>query len=220
MFTACWSLKGGAGTSVVCAGLAIVLRRRRRSGPVLLVDLAGDQPAVLGIPEPSGPGLAEWVAAGSAAPPDALARLEVPVAPGLSLLPRGRGQLDGAPPDLLVQLLATGGRSVVVDCGTLDPWQTPHLGQRVASEATRSLLVTRSCHLALRRAARSPVHPSGVVVVREPGRVLGDPEIATALTAPLVASVGCDPAVARAVDSGLLVSRLPRRFAEVVGALA
>lgn len=219
MFTACWSLKGGAGTSVVSAGLAIVLGRRR-SGPVLLVDLAGDQPAVLGVPEPSGPGLGEWVAAGSAAPPDALARLEVPVAPGLSLLPRGRGPLDAAPPDLLVQLLATGSRSVVVDCGTLDPWQAPHLGQRVAAEATRSLLVTRSCYLALRRAARSPVHPSGVVVVREPGRVLDDPEIATALTAPLVASVGCDPAVARAVDSGLLVSRLPRRFAEVVGALA
>ena len=39
---------------------------------VYLADLAGDVPAVLGLPEPVGPGLAEWVtAASSPACPDA-----------------------------------------------------------------------------------------------------------------------------------------------------
>src|SRR5207253_1858289 len=61
------------------------------SSPVgaVLVDLAGDGPAVLGVPEPDGPGVAGWLAAGATVPADALARLEVPVGDGLSLLACG-----------------------------------------------------------------------------------------------------------------------------------
>src|SRR5215211_2524357 len=68
---ACWAAKGGAGTTVVATALARVLTSGAPAG-ALLADLAGDVPAVLGLPEPTGPGLAEWLAAGEDVPPDAL----------------------------------------------------------------------------------------------------------------------------------------------------
>lgn len=219
MITACWSLKGGSGTTVVAAGLALA-QQRRSAERVLLVDLAGDQPAVLGVPQPIGPGVAEWMAAGPSAPPDALARLETTVGPGLALLHRGDGDLRAGAAELLVQVLAGSGRRVVVDCGTLVPGRAVDAAVRVAAEATRSLLVTRPCFLALSRAEHAPLTPSGVVVVREPGRCLTDRTVADTVRAPVVLSVDVDPAVARAVDSGLLVSRLPRRFAQVLRAVA
>ena len=43
----------------------------------------------------------------------------------------------------------------------------------IVAAATVSLLVVRPCFLALRRAVAAPVRPSGVVLVREPGRSLG-----------------------------------------------
>lgn len=219
MITACWSLKGGAGTTVVAAGLALV-QRHTAGEPTLLVDLAGDQPALLGLPLPAGPGVAEWVAAGSSAPPDALARLEVPVGPGLALLHRGHGPLAVGGAELLVQLLASSGRNVVVDCGTLRWAHEVTVAQSVAAEATRSLLITRACFLALRDASAAPLRPSGVVVVREAGRLLSDRQVADYTQAPVVGSVAVDPAVARAVDTGLLVSRLPRRFTDVMRSVA
>ena len=72
IFVACWSAKGGCGTTVVAVSLASLLAR---AGGALVADLAGDVPAVLGMPEPSGPGLADWLAAGESVPADALARL-------------------------------------------------------------------------------------------------------------------------------------------------
>ena len=219
MVTACWSLKGGSGTTVVAAGLALSIQRRI-GRPVLLVDLAGDLPAALGLPEPTGPGVAEWLAAGPSVPPDALARLEGPVAPGLALLHRGTGPLPPGTGGLLVQVLASAGRGVVVDCGTLPAGGPGSVAEQLAAEASRSLLVTRPCYLAVRRLARAPLCPSGVVIVRDPGRALSDDEVARQAGAPVVGSVALDPAVARAVDCGLLVSRLPRGFAEVMRAVA
>jgi hypothetical protein len=57
---------------------------------------------------------------------------------------------------------------------------------------------------------RSPVRPTGVVLVDEPGRSLGQRDIEHALGVPVEAVVSLDPAVARAVDAGLLASRVPR----------
>ena len=61
MLVACWSSKGGAGTTVVAATLALLLSRQEPAVAVL-ADLAGDAPVALGLPEPEGPGLAEWLA--------------------------------------------------------------------------------------------------------------------------------------------------------------
>src|SRR5690606_12898341 len=143
-------------------------------GSVLLVDLAGDLPACLGVPESSGPGVAEWLAAGPEVPPDALHRMRIPLIGGLHLLPRGEGPLLARRSATLVQLLATSGHTVVVDCGRLDHSQVA-LGSadaRVAAESDRSLLVSRLCFLGLKRAGRAPLRPSGLIVVEEPGRSL------------------------------------------------
>lgn len=206
MVVSCWSAKGGSGTTVVAVSLALVLAARGGPG-VLLVDLAGDVPAVLGMADPPGPGLAAWTAAGVDVPADALARLEVPVRPGLDLLARGPGELVPARTDLLGALLATDHRAVVVDCGTLAA-SSPALG--VAAEATSSLLVTRPCYLALRRAVAAPIRPSATVLVTEPGRALDRHDVESVLGVPVAAEVPVDPGVARAVDAGLLASRLPR----------
>jgi Mrp family chromosome partitioning ATPase len=202
----CWALKGGVGTTVVTAALGLTLQRAGHD--VLLVDLAGDLPAALGLPEPDGPGLTDWLAAGDDVPADGLGRIEVPAAPGLSVLPRGRGPLG---PTVRVEALVTAldaRRSVVVDCGVLDDREPDRAV--VAARSTHSLLVTRACYLALRRASTPPLRPSGVVLVTEPGRALGRDDVEQVVGAPVRAEIAVDPAVARAVDAGLLVTRLPR----------
>ena len=170
MLIACWSTKGGVGTSVVAAALALLLGRTADRG-VVLADLAGDGPAVLGLPEPASPGLAGWLSAGSRVPADALARIEIEVAPGLALLPRGDGPLSAGRAEVLAAVLDGATRTAVVDCGRVDD---PAVAT-VAGRAARSLLVTRSCYVALRRVRLAPVRPSGVVLVTEPGRVLSTP---------------------------------------------
>jgi Mrp family chromosome partitioning ATPase len=202
----CWALKGGVGTTVVTAALGLTLHRAGHD--VLLVDLAGDLPAALGLPEPDGPGLTDWLAAGDDVPADGLGRIELTAAAGLAVLPRGSGPVG---PTSRVEALVTAldpRRSVVVDCGVLDGREPDRAV--VAARGTHSLLVTRACYLALRRAADPPLRPSGVVLVTEPGRALDRDDVERVVGAPVRAEVALDPAVARAVDAGLLVSRLPR----------
>jgi MinD superfamily P-loop ATPase len=205
VLVACWSTKGGVGTTVVAASLALMLSQGGTSG-VVLADLAGDAPAVLGLAEPSSPGLAGWLSAGSRVPADALSRIEVDAAPGLGLLPRGPGHLHPGRADVLAALLDRSPRTAVVDCGRAG-------GAAVAAVIARaqpSLLVTRPCYIALRRAMHAPLCPTGVVVVNEPGRVLSSDDVKSVVGAPVVAEVEIDPAVARLVDAGLLSGRLPR----------
>ena len=216
MLIACWSPKGGSGTTVVATALAVLLAR----GPgALLADLDGDVPAVLGVPEPPKPGLADWLAAGPDVPDDALAHLEAPVRPGLGLLPWGgtRPAVDdhGDGGARLATALAAGPRPVVADCGAA----AVGAGLALASAATLSLLVTRPCYLALRRALVAPLRPSGVVLVAEPGRSLERRQVEEVLGAPVRAVVPFDPAVARAVDAGLLRRRLPPPLARAMGVL-
>jgi hypothetical protein len=205
VLVALWSAKGGSGVTVVAAALASVLTRSSSSG-TLLVDLAGDVPAVLGCPEPAGPGIAEWLAAGASVPADGLGRLEVPVAAGLSLVPRGTGSLEApARGEVLAALLAADARAVVADCGAAPAGAALAL----VAAATHSLLVLRPCYLALRRALASSLRPSGVVLVDEPGRSIRRGDIEDALGVPVRAVVAHDPRIARAVDAGLLARRLP-----------
>lgn len=211
MFTSCWSVKGGAGTSVVAAALALLLARSRSEA--LLVDVAGDAPAVLGVPEPTGPGLVDWLAAGPAVPADGLARLEVPTRGGVAIVPRGRGDLVAtAHAEVLAAVLAGDSRPVVVDCGRVVPGEA-ELARVLAASATRSFLVIRTCYLSLRRAASAPLRPSGLVVVHEAGRVLDVGDVEDVACADALATLPCDPAVARAVDAGELARRLPRSLA-------
>jgi hypothetical protein len=193
----CWAAKGGSGTTVVAASLALLTATRV---PTTLVDLGGDSAAVLGLAEPSGPGVAEWLASPTAGA-DALARLTVPAIAGLDLLPRGHGPAGERWAELAAALAAM--PSAVIDAGTGEP------PSELQAAATQSLLVVRPCFLALRRAVQMTSKPTGVVLVDEPGRSLRARDVEHAVGAPVVAEVLVDPAVARAVDSGLLASRLP-----------
>ena len=164
-------------------------------------------PAVLGLPEPDGPGLGDWLAAPDA-PAEALDRLALDAAPGLHVLPRGRHDGDPARGDALAAALAGNGRPVVVDCGRADGGP----GFAVAAAADASLLVVRPCYLALRRALAAPLRPSGVVLVAEEGRAMGRTDVEDVLGVPVRAVVDHDAAIARAVDAGLLATRLPRQL--------
>lgn len=210
MLIACWSTKGGVGTTVVAAALALTLARVADDGAVL-ADLAGDAPAVLGLAEPTSPGLAGWLSAGDSVPADALARIELDAAPGLAVLPRGEGRLLADRAEVLAAVLDGARRAAVADCGRFDdPAATAVIGR-----ASRSLLVTRPCYLAMRRLHRAPVRPTGVVLVCEPGRALSRADVVAAAGAPVVAEVPVDPQIARAVDAGLLRGRLPRALQPV-----
>lgn len=207
MLVACWSAKGGSGATVVSVALALVLAR---TSEVLLADLAGDVPGALGLAEPESPGLAAWLGAGVDVGVDALARLEVPARPGLAVLPRGTGPVPAVPErvDALAAHLVDDPRPVVVDCGVLGP--AAPVAVALAGAATHSLLVTRACYLSLRRAVRLPLRPSAVVLVEEPGRALTRHDVEEIVGVPVTVEIGLDPAIARAVDAGLLASRLPR----------
>ena len=80
------------------------------------------------------------------------------------------------------------------------------------------LLVTRPCYLALRRAIGVPFVPDHVVLISEHQRCLTERDVSLALALP-VTSVPYDPAIARAIDAGLLAARLPRCLANAIAQL-
>ena len=218
MLTCCWSVKGGSGTTVIAASLALLAA----SSPagVLLVDLAGDVPAVLGLPEPVGPGVREWLAADPAVEADALGHLATAATPGLRVVPAGSASAmpRAVPParvDLLGDALAANPGEVIVDLGVPAPDLLPLLAR-----ADRSLLVLRPCYLALRRATALPTRPTGVVLVTEPGRALGRRDIEDVVGVKVAAEIDVQPAIARAVDAGLLAGRLPRSLSRTLRAAA
>lgn len=213
----CWSVKGGSGTTVVAAALAVTATRVDDRG-VVLVDLAGDGLAALGGPSASGPGVRDWLAGSDGAEGhgddgvdgDAPATLEVRISDRLAVLPRGgSGAADDARrvPELLTRLAADG-RVVICDCGTLT--RSDAVACAVAGASPHSLLVTRCCYLSLRRTPDAPVRPSGVVVISEPGRALGSADVAEVVGAPVLAELPLDARLARTVDAGVLLGRLSR----------
>jgi cellulose biosynthesis protein BcsQ len=204
MLVACWSVKGGSGTTVVSAGLALAVAATGHD--TLLVDMAGDLPAALGIPEPDGPGLADWLDAGVDVAADALTRLEVPARDNVALLPCCGSLPDAADrAEQLAALLGADPRVVVVDCGS----SVRSASLAVAAGAGLSLLVLRPCYLALRRALHAPIEASGVVLVGEPQRALQQPDVEDVLGVRVRAAIPWKSAIATAVDAGLLARRLP-----------
>ena len=144
MFIICRSPKGGVGTSVVAAALA--LRHAHAGHPTVLVDLAGDQPDLLGVAPSSSLGIGDWAAGGDDVPVEALTALEVEVGGGLSLLPRGSVSSSDRL-GVAAAVLGTGHRSVVIDAGvTARPvWAPPD---------AVDVVVLRACYLGVRRAGR------------------------------------------------------------------
>jgi MinD-like ATPase involved in chromosome partitioning or flagellar assembly len=215
MVTLCWAAKGGSGTTVTAAILAMAER-----SATLLVDLDGEIPRVLGLPDPDRPGLADWL--GSDAPEAHLDDLLIDVDDHLRVLPwsatRAATSLDphrqpvarftDADPDRRRRCLSwLGSRTrerVIVDGGTGRP------ATDLVEIAGSSLLVTRPCYLAVQRALGIDARPTGIALVDEKGHSLSKRAIERSLGAPVVVTLSLDPAVARAVDASLLAMQPPR----------
>jgi hypothetical protein len=221
LLIALWSATGGSGTSVFTAACALVLARQARdagqASGVRVADLAGDLPAVFGLGADPDVGLADWLDAGPEAPTEALDRLLGEVAPGVALLPRGRGpRIATALPAAesgaaLAVALGLGSSPVLVDCGTAREPAT----RAVVEVADVAIVVLRGCYLALRRAVHAPPleHTAGVVLLEEAGRSLGANEIGEVLDLPVLARIPVKDTIARAVDAGVLPTRLPEPLA-------
>ena len=203
------------------------MRALTTPGPVLLVDVDGDVPAMLGLADPDRPGVLDWLT--SSAPLAHLDDLLVEATPNCSLLPatdrtvpaHRAASIDVEPPrwdglvDWFGEWSADTGGSVVIDAGTQP------LPRSFVEQCPRRWLVTRACYVALRRAGRHPITPTGVVLVDEPGHPLSRRDVEISLRAPIVTTVRWDVSVARAVDGGLLLSsRLPRSLHRSLGQAA
>ncbi|MEO5974301.1 MAG: hypothetical protein ABIQ38_03730 [Ilumatobacteraceae bacterium] len=210
----CWSVKGGSGTTVVAATLALVLSARSPEG-ACVVDLAGDLPATLGMAEPVGLGVSDWLMSPDEVDSDSLDNLLIPASSTLTLLPRGNSPIgESVRFDLLAQTLSDMERPVVVDAGS------GVARSSFIAHAQRSYLVIRPCYLALRNASSLEQKPTGIILITEDGRALGRRDVEAVIGAPVVAEIPYEASISRAVDAGLLSGRLPtligQRFAAVV----
>ena len=212
MFTILSSPKGGTGTSVVAASLAIV---SSSSTPTLLVDLAGDQAAILGLPQPP-IGLSDWANGMTYRDFDEIVSL---CHDNLYLAPTGTFDfetLNANAWDKLLRALSlkhSEGYNIIVDLGQAD---IPLALRKIVDTC---YLVTRPCYLALRRAVDLETAFSGVIVVNEPDRVLTSRDVESVLKLKCVAEIPYTSEISRRVDSGLLKSRLPIALQSVLSQL-
>ena len=203
MYTIFWSVKGGAGASTVAALWA--LASAAKANPTFLVDLCGDVPALLGEPEPDGPGVSDWCQmpeGGSAA----LSRIATRTAADLSLIHRGSAPWP-EPSETLALALGDLEAIAVVDAGMAPAEGFAH---DLVRRADQRLLVVRNGYVDLRAAADIEPLPTGVVLVRERGRALGSADVESVIGAPVIVEIEWDLAIARCADAGLLTSRPPR----------
>lgn len=100
---------------------------------------------------------------------------------------------------------------VVVDLGRLSELPEDHrLKTDGVADTSRWLVVRGPCYLSLRAAIDHPWRPHGIVVLAEAGRPLTSADVSDVVGAPVIAQVHVEAAVARIIDAGLLLARLPR----------
>ncbi len=222
MITTCWAVKGGSGTTVVAAGLAVTAAKRKRSaldgdhdggGKALIIDLKTDVAAVMGLTLSSTAlGLSDWMCADESVEPSALLRLVHPTSRDVSVLCFGNVShpFEAVDGDRLrdgLRVLSEHFAEIVIDVGT----ETDSMIGRTCIEmADRSLLVVRPCYLSLRLAIESTLPAHACVVVSTDGRTLDRHDVAAVLGIPVAAQLPFDHEIARLVDSGLFGQRVPR----------
>ena len=190
--------KGGVGNTVTALLAAVSAKRSGRD--VVLADLTGDFGVVLGT-APDLPGIAEWTAASELSLGSASA-LAVDVAPGISLLPRGSGDIDASRLATLWSLLAGKPRVNIIDAGRGRTALSHVSGPRV-----RRLLTMTCCYQALHRARELVAQVDDVIVLTDTQRALGLADIEAALGRHADAVLAVDRSVSRWADAGLLLDR-------------
>jgi hypothetical protein len=196
---------GGQGTTTTALGLAAALRgpeASRTDAPQVTVwatDRLDDLAAAAGI-------------AGPADADELRAHGPLGIAPGLALDPHIAGPAAWH----------------VVDVGRYDQLTEP--GQRATDARTawrtadHRLLVIHPSYLALRRVVHArevyDAPPTGLVVITDADRSLGARECADVTAWPIAATIPHDPAIARALDAGIILARLPRPYLAAVQQLA
>jgi MinD superfamily P-loop ATPase len=156
--------------------------------------------------EPTRPGINDWLAEHNSSDAPSLVLLGEPVIDGLIVVHRGSKFVEGQPRwHQLADAISGLPHNVIIDAGT--GFIPPEIAQRVNAVT----MVTKPCYLSLRRATTMP-RPHNVVVVREEGRALTVSDVGNVLNVPVIAEVPHSAAIARAVDAGLLPTRVEQLF--------
>lgn len=200
------SPKAGNGTTVTAAAHALL--SAHRNVRTVLIDLCGDIPAVMGMPEPNDAGVNDWLSESSSSGPTNLMSCGVETEPNLLVVPRGRQFIEGEPRwAALAGFIADSPHHVVVDAGVASlPAVLRECGATIAT-------VVRPCYLTLRRGVVLP-RPVDAYIVDEDGRALTVNDVVHVLGAHRHTVVPHSAAIARAVDAGLLPSRVDQLFGD------
>jgi hypothetical protein len=199
------SSKGGNCTTVTAAAFA--MHQASNGIRTILVDLCGDQPAVLGLAEPQGPGINDWLAEDSNATLNDLLSLGTVINNNVLLLHRGSRFVTGEPRwSDFAELMSSDNGYVVIDAGT------DYLPDDLRLAVHHITLVIRPCYIALRRAAHQ-TRPTDVFAINEPERALTVKDIGHVLGVPIHAEVPHSPVISRAVDAGVFPTRAQQLFA-------
>lgn len=204
MSTIFMSSKGGNCTTVTAAALAVVSARRGIN--TLLIDLCGDVPAVLGMSEPTSPGVNDWLGETRASDAETLVMSGTPVANGLVVVHRGSRFVEGQPRwNDLASAITLLPHTVIIDAGT------GFIPEELRTAVRDVVLVTKPCYLSLRRATQMP-SPTRLFVINEEGRALSATDVSHVIGATVAATIPHNPAISRAVDAGLLLERADDLF--------
>lgn len=200
------SSKGGNCTTVTASAYSLLSALRGHN--TLLIDMCGDVPATLAAPEPSRPGINDWLAEHNSADASSLVLLGETVIDGLVVVHRGNKFVEGQPRwEAFAEAIGTLPHNVVIDIGN------GFVPNEIAHAVDVISLVTKACYLSLRRATTMP-RPHNAIVVREDGRALTPTDVAHVLGVPVVAELPHSVAIARAVDAGLLTARVEQLFGQ------
>ena len=196
------SPKGGSGTSVVAASLAIA---SSSSTPTLLVDLAGDQAAIMGLPEPP-VGLSDWVKGMTHHDFD---EILITCNENLQLAPSGSSAIEILSTNAWNKLARAVTKKEADGCNIVIDFGQANLPLAFDKLIHTHYMVTRPCYLSLRRAVNLDQRFSAVIVVQEHDRVLTTSDVESVMKLKCAAEVPYSSDISRRVDSGLLKSRLP-----------
>lgn len=205
------SSKGGNGTTVTAASFALL--SAQRNSPTILIDLCGDIPAVIGLTEPAGTGINDWLNETCTQTFADLMQQCPPVADNLIVIHRGSPYVEGQPRWAeLADALRSLSHNVVIDAGiTFVPDSVRHA-------VTTTTLVTKPCYLSLRRATNM-ARPTNVILIKEESRALTQRDVSHVLGVPVVAEIPYQAAISRTVDAGLLPNRCQQLFGDYLAAV-